>query len=34
MRSETQYGFNWGIFKKGKDGKPDTNRLGLREMKF
>jgi hypothetical protein len=34
MRSETQYGFNWGVYKKGKDGKPDKNVLGLREMKF
>jgi len=34
MKSETQFGFNWGIFKKGKDDKPDVNKLGLREMKF
>ena len=34
MKSETQFGFNWGVFKKGKDNKPDVNKLGLREMKF
>ena len=34
MRSETQFGFNWGVYKKGKDGKEDVNKLGLRELKF
>jgi hypothetical protein len=33
MKSETQYGFNWAPFKKGKDGKPDVNKCGLRELK-
>jgi hypothetical protein len=32
MKSETQVGFNWGVWKRGKDGKPDTNKLGLREL--
>lgn len=34
MRSETQYGFNWSPWKKGKDGKPDKNLCGLRELKM
>jgi hypothetical protein len=34
MRSETQYGFNWGVYKPSKDGKPEVNKCGLREMKL
>lgn len=34
MKSETQIGFNLAPFKKGKDGQPDINILGLREIKI
>lgn len=32
MRSESQYGFNWGVYKPSKDGKPEVNKCGLREL--
>lgn len=34
MKSETQIGFNLAPFKRGKDGQPDINILGLREIKL
>ena len=34
MRAETQFGFNWSPFKKGKTSDLDKNKCGLREMIF
>lgn len=34
MGSETQYGFCWAPYKKGKYGQPDKVKHGLRELKF